>query len=180
VTTPIQSSSPDNALRSRRALLAGALGGMGAMAASAIGHARPARAGVDGDVVLGGSNLTTQQTSIANPTNGANTMLSISSSGGNAIFATTDVGDAVIGISSSSDGVVGIGGDRGVVGSSANGWAGYFSGKVFTSRFIEFAEMGNPPIPRNNSARLFVRDSAGQTQLCVRFHNGKIRVLATA
>jgi hypothetical protein len=179
MTAPVQSSSEGQS-RSRRAVLLGALGGIGAWAASAVGHASPTRAGVDGDVVLGANNFTDQPTGITNPTNGANTMFQVNSTGGNAIFATTEVGDAIVGLSTSNDGVVGIGGDRGVVGSSADGYAGWFSGKMFTSRFLEFAEMGNPQRPVANRARLFVRDSGGRTQLCVRFHNGTIRVLATA
>lgn len=68
----------------------------------------------------------------------------------------------------------------GVQGTSTSGYAGYFSGKVFSNKFYELAEVGNPPAPDKNRARLFIRDNgSGKTQLCVRFHTGAIKVLAT-
>jgi hypothetical protein len=69
---------------------------------------------------------------------------------------------------------------RAIQGTSSSGWAGYFSGRVFTERYIELAEISNPTAPGSNRARLFLRESSGKTQLCVRFHNGTIRVLASA
>lgn len=45
-----------NVPRSRRALLAGGIGGLAAFVASALGRPLPARAGTDGDVVLGATN----------------------------------------------------------------------------------------------------------------------------
>jgi hypothetical protein len=53
---------------SRRALLAGVLGGLGTLFASAIGRASPVRAGVDGDVVLGAANTASTPTQISNST----------------------------------------------------------------------------------------------------------------
>jgi hypothetical protein len=70
---------------------------------------------------------------------------------------------------------------HGLHGTSNSGWAGYFDGRVLTKRYHELVEMGTPPAPSNNHLRLFARDNgSGQTQLCVRFHNATIRVLATA
>jgi hypothetical protein len=69
---------------------------------------------------------------------------------------------------------------RGVQGSTTSGYAGYFSGKVFTTKFYELAETATPAAAGTNRARLFVRDNgAGKTQLCVRFSSGAVRVLAT-
>jgi hypothetical protein len=51
-------------VRSRRALLFGALGGLGAWVAAAAGRANPVQAGVDGDVVLAAVNTTSEPTTI--------------------------------------------------------------------------------------------------------------------
>ena len=181
---------PVSSSRSRRALLAGALGGLGAWAAAVIGRADPTRAGVDGDVVLGGSNTTGGTTTIQNISGTANTMLFVSTSQGATFFGVTDFADCITGFSQERIGVFGSGGTRGVSGNShdghgvhgesANGWAGFFDGKVFTNRFLELAEIANPTAPNSNRARLFIRDRDGATQLCVRFHNGTIRVIARA
>lgn len=56
--------SVDTVARSRRAVLMGALGATAATVASAFGRPAPARAGVDGDVVLGASNSAGATTSI--------------------------------------------------------------------------------------------------------------------
>ncbi|HEX6474766.1 MAG TPA: hypothetical protein VF114_06735 [Candidatus Limnocylindria bacterium] len=181
---------PESSSRSRRALLAGALGGLGAWAAGAIGRASPTRAGVDGDVVLGGSNTTGGTTTIQNISGSANTMLFVSTSQGGTFFGVTDFADCITGFSQERTGVFGSGGESGVSGNShdghgvhgesANGWAGFFDGKVFTNQFLELAEIRNPTAPKSNRARLFIRERDGGTQLCVRFHNGVIRVLARA
>jgi len=68
---------------------------------------------------------------------------------------------------------------HGIHGSTDTGFAGYFDGKVYTTKWYELAEISNPAAPLANRARIFVRDSAGNTQLCVRFPNGGIKVLAT-
>jgi hypothetical protein len=69
---------------------------------------------------------------------------------------------------------------RGIQGTSTTGYAGYFSGKVFTDRFVEFSEIATPPTAGTDRARLFARDNgSGKTQLCVRFQSGAVRVLAT-
>jgi hypothetical protein len=58
------SIQPESKAPSRRALLAGALGGLGALAASAIGRASPARAANGDPVVLGQVNNATANTQI--------------------------------------------------------------------------------------------------------------------
>jgi hypothetical protein len=62
---------------------------------------------------------------------------------------------------------------------SAAGYAGHFSGRVFTDAFYELQEIADPAAPGANQARLFVRDSGGKTQLCVRFPTGAVQVIAT-
>lgn len=111
----------------------------------------------------------------------------------NGIFGGSGSGTGVSGNSTSGTGVYGNSpsgkgvwgnttGGHAVHGSAAsNGYAGYFAGKVFTNKYLEMQEVSAPAAPGTNKARLFVRDNgSGNTQLCVRFHNGVIRVLATA
>jgi hypothetical protein len=74
--------------RSRRGLLLGALGGLGAWAATAVGRANPVRAGADGDVILGGDNITTETTTIrysADPNHPSVEILGPSNIGGSPI-----------------------------------------------------------------------------------------------
>lgn len=73
-------STPDEhdrgkAGRSRRRLLAGAAGALGLLAGGTIGRATPARAGFDGDVVLGASNFASSETSIDTSASSAETLL---------------------------------------------------------------------------------------------------------
>lgn len=55
---------PGAGLKSRRAMLFGAVGALGAWAAGAIARPAVTQAGVDGDVVLGADNVSAQPTSI--------------------------------------------------------------------------------------------------------------------
>ena len=119
--TPTTSKSPT----SRRAILAGALGGLGALAASAIGRASPVRAGVDGDVVLGADNGALSRTLIYNYTN-TETVLWGDSSVGIGVKGATDSGIGVQGTSSSNTGVAGSStSGYGVTGSSSSGTGVY-------------------------------------------------------
>jgi hypothetical protein len=69
---------------------------------------------------------------------------------------------------------------HGIHGQSSSGWAGYFDGRVLTKKYHELVEIGTPSAPGSNHARLFIRDNgSGKTQLCVRFHTGAVKVLAT-
>lgn len=67
----------------------------------------------------------------------------------------------------------------GVYGKTDTGFAGYFSGKTFMSRYLEMAVMAAPPTPQAARGRIFIRDNAGKLQLCVRFPNGTVRLLAS-
>lgn len=63
---------------------------------------------------------------------------------------------------------------------SASGYAGHFTGRVFTTSFYELQEIADPAAPAANQARLFVRDNgASKSQLCVRFASGAVQVIAT-
>jgi hypothetical protein len=228
-THPIESKSP-----SRRALLAGVLGGLGAWAAGAIGRASPVRAEGEAIVVGGEYTTATSPTSISNQTNGLDVFVAQSSGNGIAVsgFSNSQIG--VYGFSGSnvgvyaysgatnqpaslgssagnSTGVQGYSGSgsspakaktgvygyatqdgtakgvwgnspngRGVQGSTIAGYAGYFEGRVYSTQFYELSEIATPSAPGSASrARLFIRDSGGKTQLCVRFNTGAVKVLAT-
>ena len=72
---------PESKSSSRRALLAGALGGLGALAASAIGRPYSARATNGDAVTVGGSFTATGTTKISNSTNTSNVLWGDSTSG---------------------------------------------------------------------------------------------------
>jgi hypothetical protein len=91
------SLQPESKFPSRRALLAGALGGLGALVASAIGRPAITDAGSDGDVVLGMPNPTNFETTITNAGDNT-TVLTVTN---------THAGIALRGISATSTGVYG-------------------------------------------------------------------------
>jgi hypothetical protein len=69
---------------------------------------------------------------------------------------------------------------RAVRGSTTTGYAGYFEGKVYSTKWFELKEISAPAAPTTNRARLFIRDNgSGKTQLCIKFANGPAKVLAT-
>jgi hypothetical protein len=87
------------------------------------------------------------------------------------VRATATTGDGIYAISVSGSGIHA---------QSASGFAGYFAGKVYVSKFQEMPEISTPSAPAANRARLFVRDDgSGHTQLCVRFNTGTVKILAT-
>ena len=100
-------SRTDSHASSRRALLAGAVGGLGAWAATAIGRPGRAEANDPNDVVLGATNTSGTQTTIQNITNGAAVFKATSNSLGNAIIGVTGSGVGVNGQSGSGVGVLG-------------------------------------------------------------------------
>jgi hypothetical protein len=109
MTGPIQ---PESKLRSRRALLAGVLGGLGAWAATAVGRSSPVRAGVDGDVVLGAGNSATARTSITNFQNDttvfwAESATDLGGGGGIGVEGSSDSGHGVNGRSATGVGLYG-------------------------------------------------------------------------
>jgi len=184
MTTAVQ---PESSPRSRRSLLAGALGGLGVVAAGMLGRAKPARAD-DGDpVILGALNLgsdteiETDEQSTALILNSGNVGLDSfggiygvkgRSVGEIGVFAQSENGNALWAQSTNSNAVVAI---------SSKRYAGWFEGRLRVSRYVDIEEIATPAKPTANMARLFVREnSLGHTQLCVRFPNGVVRVLATA
>jgi hypothetical protein len=106
---PLSTTAPSP--KSRRALLVGALGGLGAWAASTIGRATPVRA--DGEtVVVGGLYFNAiSETRIQNNNNNATALVGVNNQGGRGLH----------GFSSTGEGVSGGGGLRGVAGFSSTG-----------------------------------------------------------
>jgi len=216
---------PMPASRSRRAILAGALGGLGALAAGAIGRPHVAQGHDADDVLLGGGNSASSVTTITNSSTNL-TVLSLAnthdgvaleshSAGNLGVSGTSNTHTGLYGFTTASNhaatvgfgfgnstGVLGYSGSvglpaakpktgvygyanqdgtsKGVFGESNNGFAGYFAGKVYTSKFHEMAEITAPTAPGANKGRLFMRDNgSGKTQLCVRFNTGGVLVIAT-
>ena len=93
--------------RSRRALLAGALGGLGAWAASAIGRASQVRAANGDPVLVGGSHSGISPTSISVTGSPALILSSSFTPGGTALrgFTSSSMGIGVQGLSHGADGV---------------------------------------------------------------------------
>jgi hypothetical protein len=236
---------PESKPPSRRALLAGALGGIGTLAATAIGRASPVQA--EGENIQIGLeyDTATSLTRLTNITNGANVFQATSTAEGIGVYGSSNSYVGVYGSSSSSVGVYGysnssngvygnsssasqaatVGASQGhntgvqgysgvgilpaakaktgvfgyanqdttatgvrgesvigvgVRGKATTGYAGFFDGRVFTTRYYELAEIATPNAPAANQARLFVRDNgAGKTQLCVRYNTGAVQVLNT-
>jgi hypothetical protein len=110
---------PESKAPSRRALLAGALGGIGAWAASAVGRANPVRAD-DGDpVLLATTNTATNGTLVHNQVNNAIVFKGLSDGSGTGIVGESDAGTGVWGVSASASAVRGSSGSsHGVFGHS--------------------------------------------------------------
>jgi len=95
---------------SRRALLAGALGGIGAVAAGAVAKVSPVRAEGE-NIQVGGEYLTaTSRTYLHNSANGARVFQASSTAGGWGIFGTSDINVAIYGSSGSHMGIYGTSG----------------------------------------------------------------------
>ena len=93
--------------RSRRALLVGALGGLGAWAASAVGRATPVRAEGETMVVGGEYTTATSRTRLRNQSNAADVFRAESSSTATAVWGVSSSGIGVQGESTSGIGAIG-------------------------------------------------------------------------
>jgi hypothetical protein len=91
---------PETQSPSRRALLAGALGGIGVWATSAIGRASPMQAANGDPVVLGSGNLATALTGITNTSAGSTTLHCSSTGAGTGVSGSSQSGFGVRGESS--------------------------------------------------------------------------------
>lgn len=224
--------------RSRRAFLGGALVGLGAWAATALGRVGPVRAENETISVGGEYQDAESVTSILNQTNNSDVFAASSAAAGVAVHGFSVSSTGVLGQSFTGTGVLGVdqngtapatvghGGSNytGVLGFSSGleadalpspkaktgvhgvanqdghsvgvrgdssaghaihgktstGYGGYFEGKVYTTTWYELTEISTPSSPTSNRARLFIRDNgSGKTQLCVKFANGSVKILAT-
>ncbi len=102
--------------RSRRTLLAAAAGAAGLTAVRALGAPAEVRAGTDGDVVLGGQNITGASTSLANHSTDEDVLGVGSWGSGRGIYAASSGGQGVHGSSNAVEGVYGYGVTSGVTG----------------------------------------------------------------
>jgi len=110
--------------RTRRALLAGALGGLAATVAGTLGQARPASAHDADDVRLGAANSVASQTSITNTNTGHTAFNGIASGSGTGVYGVSASGYGVYGATTSSYGVIGNSSTGvGVYGTSSSGTA---------------------------------------------------------
>jgi hypothetical protein len=101
------SLQPETKSPSRRALLAGALGGLGALAASAIGRASPVRAANNDPITVGNAFTGTSTTTISNSSNSNSVFEAASSAGGAGVLGTSNSSYGVAGSSASGNGVYG-------------------------------------------------------------------------
>jgi hypothetical protein len=105
MTAPVSSTASNS--KSRRALLAGALGGLGAWAASAVGRASPVRAEGEAIVVGGEYPTATSRTRLANSANFDTVFMAASTAGGIGLYGSSNTYLGVFGGSNSDAGVFG-------------------------------------------------------------------------
>jgi hypothetical protein len=99
--------------------------------------------------------------------------------GGTAVKGEATTGIGVYGVSTDDIGVLGASTNgQGVYGSSTNGDAGAFSGPVSMTKHLQMLEISEPATPVANSAKIFLRDSGGKTQVVAKFSDGSIVVMA--
>jgi hypothetical protein len=114
MTAPVSSTASNP--RSRRALLAGALGGLGAWAASAVGRAGPVRAEGE-NIVVGGEYVTaSSRTFLRNVLNNNRVFEASSEGAGIAVLGSSTGSVGIYGTSDASSGVYGSGNSAGATG----------------------------------------------------------------
>jgi hypothetical protein len=200
--------SPHVSRRSRRALLAGALGGLGAWAAATAAKVEPAAAAAGDPIRMGRLNRAFGTRTELQTSTEKSGFLVRQLGGGAAIRAESEAGRALMGVTGPSGtgvwaraknryavdalsengiGVMAYGGDTGVqaigqIGLYATGgtMAARFDGRVGHVGFYDLFEVLEPESPPGNAARLFMRDNgSGKKQLCVKFGTGAAQVVAT-
>jgi hypothetical protein len=196
-----------NEPRSRRALLAGLLGGVGVWAASLVSQAAAPALAAAGDPIRMGRLNKASSTATTLQTKTSSAAYQVTQIGG---------GAAVKGVATSGRAIMGEAGSNGtgVWGSSLNHigvhgrcWTGYgvwgegdtgvaafgdavgvyaqgllaarFSGPTYLNGYADIqVALVEPDAPGGNVARLFSRQNAGETELCVKFSSGAVQVLA--
>jgi hypothetical protein len=102
--------------QTRRALLAASIGAFAALVAQALGRPDPARAGVDGDVVLGVQQSATATTRVDNASNDETVFWGNSGGSGVGVYGSSWNGHGVFGFSANS---IGVGASSNVTGMQA-------------------------------------------------------------
>jgi hypothetical protein len=158
----IDTTSP----RSRRALLLGALGGIGALAAQTLG--RPATvAAIDGQpLIVGVGNSTNGGTRLSiNGVTSLYNVFEVSSAGsGAAITGSSSAGKGVFGSSFSAAGGH-FQGSPGVAGISTTGYGGFFNGAVAQLRLQPRPTAGKPTTGLHLAGEVYM-DSKGTLFIC--------------
>jgi hypothetical protein len=189
--------------RSRRALLAGALGGLGTWAAAAAARVDPASAAVGDPIRMGRTNraggtqtiletnstgaaLLVRQASRATAVRAEATtgraIMGVAGNGGTGVWGSSTNHTGVRGNSTSGEGVYAFSGQGvGVFAWSQTGYAAKFIGPVELHPLLDVRRVGfTPGAPAGDIARLFVvANGSGKLQLSVRFPTGAVQVLAT-
>jgi hypothetical protein len=195
-TTTRLNEAVDNP-RSRRALLAGAVGGLGAWLVSAAQRVMPAEAASGDPVRIGQISGSLSTTGLRARSGepvfravqmGGGTGLRGESASGRAVFATTETGVGVNARASGLNSVALFGDARGrdalallAFGPSHLDGDLTVVGRLFVTDPMTFSQTSAAPrTPNSGQARLFARDNGwGKTQLCVQFASGAVQTLAT-
>jgi hypothetical protein len=116
-------------------------------------------AGGDGPNVMGVLGSSTDGIGVAGHANGEGTGVEGRGAIGTGVLARSDTG-------------------TGLVARSDLGYAAVFEGRVRHQEYVDVTEIVTPASPGATTARLFVREEDGKTQLCVLFAGGAVQVLA--
>lgn len=146
--------------RTRRAFLGATLGAIAAFVGQAVAKPDVAAAHDPDDVRKNALNTVNDTTELLNSTTTKTVFQATAFGSGTALKGVSDSG-------------------RGVHGKSASGYGGYFDGKVYTTRFYELTEIGEPGTPGGSRARIFLKEVEGvYQQVCVKFENGVVYCFA--
>jgi hypothetical protein len=105
------------------------------------------------------------------------------------LLGTADAGNGVRGLSNSSRGVWGTSSSgpgvhassdsgNGLYAETVTGFAAVFNGRTSHASYADITEISDPSSPPANTARLFVHDNQGKSELCVLFPTGSVIVIA--
>jgi hypothetical protein len=209
MTTPVEPNQTDIPKRSRRALLAGGVGGFTMGIAALLGRANPVAAAAGDPIRMGqfnraGSTMTTLQANHSEPAlrvvqNGAAyaAVSGIARVSGSGVHGggspgvrgfSEGSGPGVYGECQFGDGIFGFSDDVGVHGNALFGKGvfgesfGGYAGYFDGKTYVGMLDMpeSTPAPPPDGQVRLFARDNgSGKAQLCVQFATGGPIVLAT-
>jgi hypothetical protein len=158
----------------RRAMLLGAAGALGAFVAEMMGRPPAVQAGSGESIVVGGYYNAEFPTTINNPTNGNSTWIGLSQHGGSGFHGSSSSGSGVKGVSYSGYGVDGLStlgagghfeGGPGVAGISPSGYGGFFNGGTAQLRLLPKATAGKPTTGGHLKGEIYM-DSKGAIFVC--------------